>query len=278
MFSVFYKRIGPMKLTVILLVAIAIGPAFVQGYTFDDVEVAFWGGEEAGDGVNEALLVVDWQIPQKKSLVLGYRWTGDVTGSDMLEELVISDRFYLEWHAKYPTVYGIGWDADGDGFSKTDSDDYYAEGWMNGSWRYYLSTDAEVWTYSGAGVGGRTLADGDWDGWSWAPGFQISQPDNLPLIVEPSTPGDSNGDGAIDDVDYENMLAQFGDAPGENNTDFNGDGVVNLADFVILRENFGVAGASAPIAEFGPTAPEPGTLAFLVLGGSALLARRRRGR
>ena len=54
MFSAFYKRTMPMKLTAILLVALAIGPSFAQAYTFDDVEVSFWGGEEPGDDVNEA--------------------------------------------------------------------------------------------------------------------------------------------------------------------------------------------------------------------------------
>jgi len=281
-----YKIDRAMRMTAVLLgtLAMAIIPSYAWAYTFDDVEVTYWTGEEPDDGVNEALMVVDWQIPGQDSLVLGYRWTGDAVGADMLNAIgePADDRFYLAWHAEYEVaVYGIGWDADGDGFEETDPDDYYAEGWYaNGSWRYYRSTNGEDWTYvAGIGVSAYTLtlSDGDWDGWSWAPGQQISEPDNLPETAVVGILGDSNGDDIVDYADYENLLAQFGGVPasGEYTADFNHDSVVDLVDFAILRANFAPGSASESPPEFGEPTPEPTTLMLLVLGGSALLARSR---
>jgi len=277
MLNVFYKKNGTMRITAAWLVvlATAIVPSSASAYTFDDVEVTYWTGAVPGVGVNEALMVVDWQVPGQDSLVFGYRWTGQAVGADMLNAVDSADsRFYFEWHARYAgAVYGIGWDADGDGFDKTDPDDWYAAGWtQSGSWRYYLSADGEDWAYSGSGAGGRMLSDGDWDGWSWAPGFIPSPPDNLPLAI----PGDSNGDGVVDNLDYDNLMAQFGGAPGVDSADFNNDNLVDLEDFAILRGNFGSRVAPAPDAESGATAPDPATLTLLALGAPALLARRRR--
>lgn len=282
MLNVSYKRNGTTRIAAAWLVALAtvITPSSASAYTFDDVAVTYWAGDEPGDGVNEALMVVDWQIPGQDSLVLGYRWTNEAKGVDMLNALELADnRFYFEWHAEYSAaVYGIGWDADGDGFEKTDPDDYYAEGWMIGSWRYFCSTDGEDWTYVvGVGVYGRTLSDGDWDGWSWAPNSNVSVPDDLPPAEVTVVPGDSNGDDAVDYVDYENLIAQFGGAPGVDSADFNGNDFVDLEDFAIMRGNFGFGVTSAPDAEFGATTPEPATLSLLALGGLAVVRRRRRG-
>jgi|GEM_PF-2297795 len=125
----------------------------------------------------------------------------------------------------------------------------------------------------------------------------------------PGAPGDTNGDGMVDDSDYNNLVAQFGGAPGvesadfdddgrvdlgdfavmranfgagvtsapnAGSADFNGDGRVDLADFAIMRANFGSGVASAPGAESFTTTPEPATLAMLATGGLAVLRRRRR--
>ncbi len=48
-----------------------------------------------------------------------------------------------------------------------------------------------------------------------------------------------------------------------------------MVDFAILRENFGFGVTAAP--EFEATVPEPGTLSLLVLGGLAVIRRRKRG-
>jgi len=50
-------------------------------------------------------------------------------------------------------------------------------------------------------------------------------------------PGDVNGDGSVNLVDFSLLAVVFGTA--NSSADFNGDGFVTLADFSILSENFG---------------------------------------
>jgi hypothetical protein len=97
------------------------------------------------------------------------------------------------------------------------------------------------------------------------------------VVPDPATLGDTNEDGIINELDFGNLLAQFGGDPGDNNADFNGDGWVDLKDFVILRENFGfgVSVVAAMEAEFAATTPEPATMSLLALGGLLVLRRRR---
>jgi hypothetical protein len=253
----------------LVVLAIAGMPTGAQAYTFDDVKATYWTGVEPDDGVNEAVMVIDWQEPETASMAFGYRWIGDAKGIDMLTAIDQADsRFHLEWHPDHVgALYGIGWDVDGDGFDKTDPDDYHAEGWMVGSWRYYLSLDGSSWSYSEAGVFGRDLVDGDWDAWSWAPMWQVSPPDRLPIR------GDSNGDGVLDKKDCDNLISQFGGEPGTESADFNDDNIVNLADFSILRANFGTPASSAPNIGLATPAPEPTTVMLLILGGAGLLSR-----
>jgi|GEM_PF-2278378 len=282
MLNIVHKSNLAMRMTLMLPIAMlmAIIPSSARAYTFADVEVACWSGVAPEEGVNESLLVVDWQVEGAESMVFGYRWMGEATGSNMLNAIHQADnRFYFEWHWMYNiAIYGIGWDADGDGFDKTDPDDYYEEGFENdgdGYWSYYLGSDGENWAYSGLPVVGRTLSDGSWDGWSWSPNFVSSAPDNIPLAAA----GDSNGDGVVDELDYENLMSQFGGAPGAvDSSDFNGDNFVDLEDFAILRGNFGSGLVSAPDAEFGAPAPEPASMVIGTAGGAVLLARRRRRR
>jgi fibronectin-binding autotransporter adhesin len=87
-------------------------------------------------------------------------------------------------------------------------------------------------------------------------------------------PGDTNYDNVVDDLDYGNLLAQFGGSPGDESADFNGDGRVDLADFAILRGHFG-SGVASPGPESRAVTPEPATLTFLALGGLVVLRRRR---
>ncbi|MEM7682224.1 MAG: dockerin type I domain-containing protein [Planctomycetota bacterium] len=85
-------------------------------------------------------------------------------------------------------------------------------------------------------------------------------------------PGDANGDGNVDLLDFDILAGNFGAGPGavggETIGDFNGDGNVDLLDFDILAGNFGTTSPSA--------VPEPASMALLGLGGAALLRGRRR--
>jgi hypothetical protein len=107
---------------------------------------------------------------------------------------------------------------------------------------------------------------------------------NMFPIFEPQTPGDTNGDGIVDDSDITNLVAQFGGPPDGESADFNGDNFVDLADFAVLRGNLGFgAEPPAPDDAFGAGIPEPATMTLLALGALSLpkrggLAGLRRGR
>ena len=87
---------------------------------------------------------------------------------------------------------------------------------------------------------------------------------------------DTNADGIIDDADYENLVAQFGGAPGDESADFNGDGRVDLKDFALLRSNFSLGVESAPGVASVVVVPEPAALVFLIAGAVGLTIRKRR--
>ncbi|MEM1011103.1 MAG: hypothetical protein AAGI46_02650 [Planctomycetota bacterium] len=90
-------------------------------------------------------------------------------------------------------------------------------------------------------------------------------------------PGDANGDGTVDLADFGILRANFGSTNGTFATgDFNGDMNVDLADFGILRANFGSssnASAFALMDAWAVTVPEPTLVAPALVG---LLALRRR--
>jgi hypothetical protein len=94
-----------------------------------------------------------------------------------------------------------------------------------------------------------------------------------------SVPGDTNADRIVDDTDYNNLIAQLGAAPpeGSASADFNGDNIVDLADFIIMRENFGygVAAPTSPLNGNVSAAPEPIASIMLVAAVPFLLKRKR---
>ena len=97
----------------------------------------------------------------------------------------------------------------------------------------------------------------------------------MTTVLEPVL-GDTNYDRIVDMADYDNLVAQLGGTPGVYSADFNEDGFVGLADFAILRSNYGFGVVSAQAPELGATTPEPATLTLLALGGLAVLRRRQR--
>ena len=93
--------------------------------------------------------------------------------------------------------------------------------------------------------------------------------------------GDANLDGIVNILDLSLLSGnwqQTGKAWGDG--DFNGDGTVNILDLSVLSGNWQATVAAAEGIAFATTAtaggvPEPGTLALLLLGGAALMRRRR---
>lgn len=80
-------------------------------------------------------------------------------------------------------------------------------------------------------------------------------------------PGDANGDGLVDLVDFSLLKASFG--TDDVFTDFDESGVVDLVDFNILKDNFGTSGS----------VPEPsGALIASICGFTVLLGARRGNR
>jgi len=82
--------------------------------------------------------------------------------------------------------------------------------------------------------------------------------------------GDANWDGVVDAADYVMLKRNFGGAPSGagNGGDLNDDGIVDLTDLQVLA--FAMEANNA-----GETVPEPGVLSLMVIGGLALLKRRR---
>jgi len=92
-----------------------------------------------------------------------------------------------------------------------------------------------------------------------------------------AVPGDTDGDGDVDAVDYGNLIAQFGGPPGGDGADFNDDGAVDIGDFTIQRAAF--SAATSPGGGPGPdpaATPEPTTISLLAWVCLGVLARRRR--
>ena len=100
---------------------------------------------------------------------------------------------------------------------------------------------------------------------------------NLVMVGVPySTPVDINGDGVVDELDYDNLVAQFGGPPdAAESADFNGDGLVDLYDFAIMRAYFGYGVAAASNAELVATTPEPSSAVLLLLGLGAVVRHRK---
>lgn len=188
---------------VIALLVLTAAPAAVEASpydAFDFSDVDYW----VGTGSNRAALVVDFYYPTgNASYVWGYQWDGTATGEQMFRAIAgttvlrerdggpalgtfagSDNRLYLRTSAFSGglgnSIFGIGYDADGDGGSfvsgfegdetgaATDSDDYYREGWFTGYWSYWISDPATpAWGYSGLGFSSRELTNGSWDGWSY---------------------------------------------------------------------------------------------------------------
>jgi hypothetical protein len=82
--------------------------------------------------------------------------------------------------------------------------------------------------------------------------------------------GDANGDGVVDAADYITVKQNFGMTGAQwAQGDFSGDHQVNWTDLQILMANFGTRGVGG-----APAAPEPGSVMLLMFATAALLRRR----
>lgn len=127
-------------------------------------------------------------------------------------------------------------------------------------------------------LGGSGNGDGLLSGFSdngevaFVAGLRGSSVDNVVVLVANlNLPGDANGDDTVNLADFGILRANFGSTNGTFDTaDFNGDRLVNLADFGILRANFGSSADLAILDAWAATVPEPtagvAALAFLLLG------------
>ncbi|MEZ6073108.1 MAG: PEP-CTERM sorting domain-containing protein [Pirellulales bacterium] len=115
--------------------------------------------------------------------------------------------------------------------------------------------------------------------WNWQDTQSATfQPPGLLHFVDggiPNLPGDGNGDGWVDGLDYLLWASNFGSNPGPDGDisdgDYNDDGSVDGLDYLLWAGNFGNHSASAAV-------PEPGTLvlACVALFSAVVAGRRRR--
>lgn len=194
----------------VLLAAVGLTGLSIASHALTLDDITTW----TGTGTNRAGLVIDWadgSVP----VAFGYRFDGSVTGEDMFRAIASDqDALYIKTGAfSFGTftgraIFGVGLDRDADGFAisdatvftngiaetadsnadgavSTDSDDSYLEGWNTAYWGYYTSDGIAPWDFASAGFTDRLLSDGDWDGWSYQPGFSGSAPSIA--VPEPSS-------------------------------------------------------------------------------------------
>lgn len=165
-------------------------------FTMDDI--VFW----VGTGTNRAALVLEWHDGKyPDALVWGYKWDGEATGFDMINEIVKADPLLIavmgdQWGGK--VIGGIGYNTNKDpdhyliinnetdnpkypenGFVEVNSSDFdhisysnplghWQSGWYNGYWTYFIKDErVDAWEYSSFIATFRELEDGSWDGWSF---------------------------------------------------------------------------------------------------------------
>jgi hypothetical protein len=89
-------------------------------------------------------------------------------------------------------------------------------------------------------------------------------------------PGDANGDGVVDLQDFGLLKDNFGLTEGATwgQGDFTGDGLIDLQDFGVLKDHFGHTTGDNPVIPMSIGIPEPGTLSLLALAGLAIRRKR----
>ncbi len=274
--------------------------------TFDDI--LYW----TGTGTNRAAVVFDWDdtTSADDALVWGYRWDGSATGEDMLRDVLAADeRLFAKLSPPSGSgtrLYGWGFDRnedcqfgldDGTTFnsdglaisgppdlpppaaSSIDPADNYAEGWYAGFWHYGTGSgnplDGGSWTSGGAGMTLRSLADGDWDGWTFTQdtGSFSAFPENPHAAAEPLT-ADFDCDAEVDGADFLTWQRGFGITEGATRSqgDATGDGNVDGDDLPLWSSQFGSSRTSSSVVSLaaGLAIPEPTSSVLAICGFSCL--------
>ncbi|MBS3734216.1 MAG: PEP-CTERM sorting domain-containing protein [Phycisphaerae bacterium] len=165
------------SIAVCLAVALCGTAATAATHDFNGtpVDIEYWCGYGSStSGTNEAVCVVDYA--DGNSFAFGYKWPGDETrtGYDMLAAADLGGALEvdLSW-----------WDDMGAFIDAIEYDGNTTTNW----WAYWTSADGQSWDPPTVGMSGRTLSDGDWDGWSAAADFG-SEPPAVPA-PEPASMG-----------------------------------------------------------------------------------------
>jgi hypothetical protein len=154
------------------------------------------------------------------------------------------------------------------GSGSTDTADSFLEYIFSAPGAYVIGVGR--WNSFDSGVVGQGIAgNGIIEGMTYR--LQISIVGHEMSDLPPPLPGDANHDRSVNLADFNILKANFGKVPAvweEGN--FNDDDAVNLGDFNILKANFGRSGEAA--------VPEPSAvvLAFLGLAGWLAAAGHRR--
>ena len=184
--------------------------------TFLVADVTTWIGPQAGPGISQSVLVIQW--PSQPAWAWGYRWDSNTArdGRDLLLALAGADaRFSI---AGTGFITDLRWDANQDGtpeftfpgFNATSGE--YLNFFVNNNQQSgnftngaaptgahvlpplgspYDEAGPGAWISSNTGVLGRPVVNGSWDGWVYSNGSASpGQPVNAPSPVpEPSATG-----------------------------------------------------------------------------------------
>jgi hypothetical protein len=168
------------KLSVSLALATWFVSTFVHAISLDDIQL--W----TGSGTNRAALVIEWNSPElfnqttvsapvaNKTLVWGYRFNGQATGTQMFTAILASDpKLYAVAEESFGTfIVSIGYNLSGNGnIGITDgtSTNYFINGYLTNAtvdvdaaaplnsgdlfWSGYFGPYWQVWTEAGDGGG-----------------------------------------------------------------------------------------------------------------------------
>lgn len=94
--------------------------------------------------------------------------------------------------------------------------------------------------------------------------YSSSDSDAWIALMRENAPGDTNGDGAVDIVDLNNVRNHFGETGGLGDT--NGDGLIDLEDLNAVRNNFGAGGSNS--------VPEPTALLLALMTSAGIVFSR----